>query len=182
MTYHRTMVASQSSPVLASSSHHCRRCPTSQRRLSRLAPVSSGDVSPELSSRCTALAQQPYCSRFLTSSPRSLTASVLDRVATYQEPVYVVSDYNIRLDRPDDPHAIQLRQLIESYGLLLHDMCSTHQLGGTLDAVVTRADSGCPEQVDVFDVGLSDHHLLRWSVDSTHQAPPTTVAYCRAWR
>ena len=109
-------------------------------------------------------------------------AAVLDRVATYQEPVYVIGDYNIRLDRPDDPHAIQLRQLVKSYGLLLHDTCSTHQLGGTLDAVVTRADSGCPEQVDVFDVGLSDHHLLQWSVDATRQAPPTTVAYCRAWR
>ena len=88
-------------------------------------------------------------------------AAVLDRVATYQEPLYVAGDYNIRLDRPDDPHAIQLRQLVESYGLLLHDTRSTHQLGGTLDAVVTRPDSGCPEQVDVFDVGLSDHHLLR---------------------
>jgi len=94
-------------------------------------------------------------------------AAVLDRVATYQEPVYVVvGDYNIRLDCPDDPHAIQLRQLVESYGLVLHDTRSTHQLGDTLDAVVTRADSGCPQQVDVLDVGLSDHHLLRWSVDA----------------
>ena len=100
-------------------------------------------------------------------------AAVLDGVATYQEPVYVVGDYNIRLD-----HAIQLRQLVESYGLLLHDPRSTHQLGGTLDAVVTRVDSGCPEQVDVLDVGLSDHHLLRWSVAATRQAPPSTVTYC----
>jgi len=38
------------------------------------------------------------------------------------------------------------------------------------------------DQVDVFDIGLSDHHLLRWSVDATHQAPPSTVTYCRAWR
>ena len=29
-------------------------------------------------------------------------------------------------------------------------------LGGMLDAVARRADPGCPEQVDVFDVGLSD--------------------------
>jgi len=97
--------------------------------------------------------------------------------------VYVVGDYNIRLDRLDDPHAIQLRQFVESYGLLLHNTCSTHQLGGTLDAVVTRPDSGCPEQVDVLDVGLSDHHLLHCrSVDATRPAPPTTVTYCRAWR
>jgi len=67
-------------------------------------------------------------------------AVVLDRVATYQEPVYVIGDCNVRLDCPDDPHTIQLRRLVESYGLLLHDTRSTHQLGGTLDAVVTRAD------------------------------------------
>jgi len=91
--------------------------------------------------------------------------------------VYVVGDYNIRLDRPDDPHAIQLRLLVESYGLLLHDTRSTHQLGGTLDAVVTRPDSGCPERVDVLDVGLSDHHLLHWSVDAARPAPPNTVTY-----
>jgi len=64
----------------------------------------------------------------------------------------------------------------------MHDTCSTHQLGGTLDAVVTRADSGCPERVDVLDVGLSDHHLLHWSVDASRPAPTTTVTYCRAWR
>jgi len=29
-------------------------------------------------------------------------ATVLDRFATHQEPIYVVGDFNIRLDRPDD--------------------------------------------------------------------------------
>ena len=30
-------------------------------------------------------------------------AVVLDQVATYQEPIYVVGDFNIRIDRPDSP-------------------------------------------------------------------------------
>jgi exonuclease III len=58
-------------------------------------------------------------------------AVVLDRVAIYQEPVYVVGDFNIRLDKPDDPHAVQLRLLVETYGLVLHATGPTHQLGGT---------------------------------------------------
>ena len=41
--------------------------------------------------------------------------------------------------RLDDPHATQLRLLVEWYWLLLHDTRPTHQLGGTLDAVVTDA-------------------------------------------
>ena len=109
-------------------------------------------------------------------------AAILDRVATYQEPIYVVGDFNIRLDRSDDPHAVQFRLLVESYGLLLHDTRPAHQLGGTLDAVVSRADTGCPRLVDVVDIGLSDHHLLQWSVDTSRETPPTTVAHCRAWR
>jgi len=36
-------------------------------------------------------------------------ATILDRVATYQEPTYVIGDFNIRLDRVDDPHAAQFR-------------------------------------------------------------------------
>ena len=43
--------------------------------------------------------------------------------------------------------------------LLLHCTVATHQLGGTLDAVITRKDAGRPERVDVVDVGVSDHHL-----------------------
>ena len=35
-------------------------------------------------------------------------------------PIYVVGDFNVRLDRPDYPHAKQLRQLVDCYGLELH--------------------------------------------------------------
>jgi len=86
-------------------------------------------------------------------------AAILDRVATYQEPIYVVGDFNIRLDRPDDPHAAQFRLLVESYGLLLHDTCPTHQLGGTFDAVVSRADTAA---------------VLDWLTSSTSACPTIT--------
>ena len=65
-------------------------------------------------------------------------AAVLDRVAIYQEPIYTTGDFNIQLDRDDDPHADQLRLLIDCYGLMLHVTGPTHQLGGTLDAVITQ--------------------------------------------
>jgi len=64
----------------------------------------------------------------------------MEQVATYQVPVYIAGDFNIRVDRLDDAHAVQLRQLVDCYGLLLHDSDTTHQLGGTLDAVITRDD------------------------------------------
>jgi hypothetical protein len=109
-------------------------------------------------------------------------ASVLDRVATYNVPVYVVGDFNIRLDRLDDPHAAQLRLLVESYGLLLHDTGLTHKCGGTLDAVISRADTGCPDSVNVMDVGFSDHHMLLWSINVTRVTPSVTTVCSRPWR
>ena len=65
-------------------------------------------------------------------------AAILDRVATHQEAIYIVGDFNIRLDRTDGTYADQLRLLVDCYGLVLHDTEPTHQLGGTLDAVITH--------------------------------------------
>jgi len=105
----------------------------------------------------------------------------MEQVATYQVPVHIAGDFNIRLDRPDDAHAVQLRQLVDCYGLLLHDSDTTHQLGGTLDAVITRDDVGRPQSVTVADVGLSDHHLLQWSVSAARSPPPVEVLQTRQW-
>ena len=84
---------------------------------------------------------------------------MLDTVATRSEPVYLVGDLNIRLDRADDANAVSLT-----------DLLSTMQLGGMLDVVVTRQDLTTPD-VKVVDVGLSDHGLLQWSVSSNHPVP-----------
>jgi len=66
-------------------------------------------------------------------------ADVFDRFATYQMPIYVVGDFNVRLDRPDDPHTKQLRQMVDCYGLELHCTGPAHQLGKTLDALITTS-------------------------------------------
>ena len=105
-------------------------------------------------------------------------ADVLDRFATYQMPIYVVGDFNVRFDRPDDPHAKQLRQLVDCYGLELHCTGPTHQLGGTLDALITHESAGRPQHVAVDDVGLSDHCLLYTSPsprDRTRSRMPSSA-------
>jgi hypothetical protein len=110
-------------------------------------------------------------------------AAVLDHVAAHTEPLYLVGDFNIRLDRPDDPHADRLRQLVDCYGLVLHPTGPTHQLGGTLDAVITHSTVGRPDSVAVHDVGLSDHFLLRWQVSSSRRdGPQPELVSTRPWR
>jgi len=109
-------------------------------------------------------------------------SSLLEQLATYQAPVYIVGDFIIRLDRPDDPHSAQFRLLVDCYSLMLHQTAATHQHGGILDAVITREDVSCPDRVAVVDVGLSDHHLLQWSVDISCPEVPAVVELRRSWR
>ena len=87
-------------------------------------------------------------------------ATLMEQVATYQVPVYIAGDFSIRLDRPDDAHAVQLRQLVDCYGLLLHDSDTTRKLGWTLDVVITRDDVGRPQSVTVADVCLSLYPII----------------------
>jgi len=64
-------------------------------------------------------------------------------------PIYVVGDFNVRLDRPDDPHAIQLRLLVDCYRPVMRATGPTHELGGTLVTVITHDNNGRPACVTV---------------------------------
>jgi D-alanyl-D-alanine dipeptidase len=48
--------------------------------------------------------------------------------------------------------------------LVLHKAGSMHKLGATLDVVIIRADPAFLDCANVVDFGLSDHHLLHWSI------------------
>jgi len=70
-------------------------------------------------------------------------ADLLDMVAMRAEPVYLVSDLNIQLDRTDDAYVVRLVDLLSGYGFNIQVSVSTptHQLGGLLDVVADGA--GC---------------------------------------
>jgi len=90
-------------------------------------------------------------------------ADTLDRVAAYNDPVYIVGDINVRIDRDDDINTKQLLELLDVYGFTVQVSDPTHARDGPLDVVSTRRDDA-PLPVSVYDAGLSDHHLLLWSV------------------
>jgi hypothetical protein len=77
---------------------------------------------------------------------------IFEAVATYSMSVHVVGDFNVRLDRPEDPNTRQLLELVGSFGFHVRPTASTHQLGGTIDAVFTRLDLPSPF-VRTVDVG-----------------------------
>jgi hypothetical protein len=110
-------------------------------------------------------------------------SSLLESAVTYSMPVFVIGDFNVRLDRPDDPHTRQLLELVGSFGFHVCPTDSTHQHGDTIDAVFTRQDLPAP-LVQTIDVGLSDHHLLEWSVDVSRSSNTNTAVAtsARPWR
>ena len=44
-------------------------------------------------------------------------SDLLDRLMTLSDPVMIVGDLNIRMDRPDDPHCRRLHMLLATYNL-----------------------------------------------------------------
>ena len=97
---------------------------------------------------------------------------VLDRLATSVEPLFVVGDLNVHFERPADASSVQLVDLLTA---------PTHDLGGLLD-IVASGDDLPPPSVEVVDVGLSDHRLVRWSVLTSRPPPDYTTSVVRPWR
>ena len=109
-------------------------------------------------------------------------ATILDCVATHQERVFLVGDVNIRCDRPDEPVPRQLFDLVTSYGFGVHTSDTTHKLGGAIDVVITQLEFVSAGQVCVTDVGLSDHHLVSWSVPTVRVTSSAEQVTRRPWR
>jgi len=57
----------------------------------------------------------------------------------------------------------------------------THDADGTLDVVCTRDDLP-PPTIDVIDIGLSDHRLLRWQSCLLRLPPVYVKTTRRSWR
>jgi hypothetical protein len=109
-------------------------------------------------------------------------SAVMNMVATLQERVFLVGDVNIRCDRPDEPTTRRFLDLIASYGFGVQPTDTTHKSGGTIDVVITQLDLVSIGQVSVVDVGLSDHHMLSWSVPAARVVPTIEHVTRRPWR
>lgn len=107
-------------------------------------------------------------------------SDVLDRLATFVEPVLLTGDVNIRLERSTDSETSQFIDMLAACGLAHCPTSATHNLGGSLDVVALRTDM-LPLQVDVIDVDLSDHRLLRWMMPLVRPSPVYSSTTRRSW-
>jgi exonuclease III len=86
-----------------------------RRRCRRLRAVHHRGRPPELKQVSSAVIVVVYRpgSTVVHSAFYDELASVFEAVVAYQLPVYVVGDFNVRLDRPDDPHTRQLLETVD---------------------------------------------------------------------
>jgi len=62
------------------------------------------------SSSCVAVVI--YRTGAVTSTFFAELSDILDRVSTLIEPIYIVGDINIHLDRPDDPDTVKFNDIL----------------------------------------------------------------------
>ena len=68
-----------------------------------------------------------------------------------------------------------------SFDLLQYVDQPTYDLGVILDVVVTRSDLPHPV-VEVVDVGISDHRLIKWTLDVESTPSVFETSSRRLWR
>jgi len=89
-------------------------------------------------------------------------AAILDRIPSSR------SRYTSLVTSKSDSIALMTTTLISCtwWSTPMHWNCTgpTYQLGGTLHVVTSHGTISRPDKVDVEDVGLSDHFLLKWEV------------------
>lgn len=106
--------------------------------------------------------------------------TLLSVLAPLCDPVYIVGDFNVRFDRDNDPARHQLCDLFTSYNFVRSVTGPTQQYGGVLDVLASSRAVPMP-CVSVHDVGLSDHHLLKWNVALSRPRPIYATVSRRMW-
>ena len=87
----------------------------------------------------------------------------------------------MRLDRPKNIWIIRFTDMLTSLGPEQRVDQPTHDQNGILDVDITRTDLP-PQFIKVTDVGLSDHHLVQWSLELETITPVYETIFCHAWR
>ena len=71
--------------------------------------------------------------------------------------------FNIHVERPDDSHAMRLREVLSSFDCVQHVPHNpTHRDEGTLDLVITKSEQVVNDiTVNPPDM-ISDHSIISW--------------------
>jgi exonuclease III len=77
-----------------------------------------------------------------------------------KEKLLITGDFNLHVENPDNNDQ-KFQKLIESNSLIQHIKKATHQDGGILDLIITRASDSLVENVQVDEEFFSDHKFIK---------------------
>jgi len=78
-------------------------------------------------------------SKAITRHFFSELTELLEHLATHRCPVVLTGDFNVKVDRPEDKHALSLLELLASFDMVQHVTVPTHNFGGILDLVIAQS-------------------------------------------
>ena len=119
----------------------------------------------------------PYSVKHPVTTSTFITefSDYLESLVMSSEPLLILGDFNIHMDLPDDTDCKNMSDLLESMGLIQHVLQPTHELGHTLDLIITRISdniiAGRPYTGELF----SDHFPVFCQLKS--ERPPVAVKH-----
>ena len=84
---------------------------------------------------------------------------LLEGLNAMTEDFIISGDINFHLET-DDPHVLHLQNLWSTFNITQHVRTTTHNLGHTLDLVLTKSDSPSIRNLECRDIQLSDHFMV----------------------
>ena len=108
--------------------------------------------------------------------------SVLEHVSSIAPDILLSGDFNIHVERENDPNTISLLELLKLFDLACCINEPTHELGGTLDLIVSS--SGLPViDCKVYPAGVySDHSFIKTQLAIKCQPSIKKRKLVRSWK
>ena len=84
----------------------------------------------------------------------------MESIVLSTEPILIASDINIHVDVSSDLNTVRFMDLLDSMTLIQHVTTPTHQLGHTLDVLITRETDLLLSIPPISGSFLSDHFTV----------------------
>ncbi|ESN90912.1 hypothetical protein HELRODRAFT_182503 [Helobdella robusta] len=108
--------------------------------------------------------------------------SVLEHITMLNANILLMGDFNVHIERKDDPNTIRLFEIFEVFQLVNHVNESTHLRGGTLDLVVSSVDFPIISTTVLPHGVFSDHSFITVETIIAKPCRIPTKRFVRSWK
>lgn len=117
----------------------------------------------------------------LTVSFYQELVSVLEYVTILDSNILLMGDFNVHVEKTEDPHSIRLGEILDTFQLVNHIKEPTHVLGGILDLVISSHNIPVTN-VKIFPSGVISDHSFITVETSIKTTCKVFKKHVRSWR